>query len=619
MKLSFSACFIFLWIGIPILFSQTGSIHEPVRYVGGETIDPKIHEGRLRCAIGVESRQTVRVNRTHPEMADGCGWTYSHASNLCYWNDTFYQQYLSNPIDEHIAPGQTLITTSKNGRVWSKPKIVFPPYKASESVKVPEGYNGYMMHQRMGFYVSPNNRLLVLAFYGHAEDPFRQGGIGRVVREAYKDGSYGPIYFIRYTSHAGWNEKNTSYPFYKKSKDRGFVQACEALVEDKLVTKQWWDEDRGLDGFYTFKRSGSALSYYHRKDGNIVALWKRSLCALSFDDGITFSKPVRVPTLTMAGGKIWGQGTDDGRYAMFYNPIELDEYRYPLIVVTSDDGIIYDNMLIVQGEVPPRKFYGRWKDFGPCYTRGILEGNGNPPSDDIWITYSMNKEDMWVSRIPLPVRYKVNGAVQDNFDDMQTNGAVTDWNVYAPKWAPINIVEFPNASNKSLQLKDGDPYDYARAIRVVEDGKHLEICFRIYVLNAYTGTLDVEITDRFGNRPVRLCFDDDGKIKAFNGARQVELCSYQLNQWHDVLIKAQALPLSVFSVVIDGKAVLSDANTAVAVKSMERISYRTGPYRNQPNRRTPNQIPGPPLEDCDDLIPPAMFYIDEFSAKIINK
>ena len=30
-----------------------------------------------------------------------------------------------------------------------------------------------------------------------------EGGIGRVVREAYKDGSYGPIYFIRYSSPYG--------------------------------------------------------------------------------------------------------------------------------------------------------------------------------------------------------------------------------------------------------------------------------------------------------------------------------------------------------------------------------------------------------------------------------
>ncbi|MEZ4901027.1 MAG: hypothetical protein R2822_04350 [Spirosomataceae bacterium] len=79
-----------LFLGSGVLCAQTGSIHEPLRYVGGESVDPQVHEGRLRYAIGVESRQTVRVNRTHPELADGFGWTYNHASTLCYWNDTFF-------------------------------------------------------------------------------------------------------------------------------------------------------------------------------------------------------------------------------------------------------------------------------------------------------------------------------------------------------------------------------------------------------------------------------------------------------------------------------------------------------------------------------------------------
>ena len=192
--------------------AQTGTINEPIRYIGGVSADPNLHEGRLRYAIGTESRQTMRANRTHPEWSEGYGWTYNHAANLCYWNNQFYQQYLSNPADEHIAPGQTLITKSADGRHWAKPEVVFPPYIPPSGVKIPEGYTGYMMHQRMGFYVAPDGRLLVLAFYGHTEDPFENGGIGRVVREAYKDGTFGPIFFIRYTSHANWNETNTSSP-----------------------------------------------------------------------------------------------------------------------------------------------------------------------------------------------------------------------------------------------------------------------------------------------------------------------------------------------------------------------------------------------------------------------
>ena len=61
------------------LVAQTSSIHEPVRYVGGPRVDPEAHDGRLRPAIGVESFQVMRANRSHPELAGNFGWTYNHA------------------------------------------------------------------------------------------------------------------------------------------------------------------------------------------------------------------------------------------------------------------------------------------------------------------------------------------------------------------------------------------------------------------------------------------------------------------------------------------------------------------------------------------------------------
>jgi len=596
-------------------FAQTGSINEPIRYIGGVSIDPNVHEGRLRYAIGTESRQTMRANRTHPEFADDNGWTYNHAPDLCYWNGKFYQEYLSNPVDEHMAPGQTLIITSADGRNWGKPAVVFPPYKAPHGVKIPEGYNGYMMHQRMGFYIAPGDRLLVLAFYGHAEDPFLEGGIGRVVREAYKDGTYGPIYFIRYSSHTKWNESNTSYPLYTRSGDKGFVDACNALLADKLKTMQWWDEDHGPDGFYSITEAGSAFNYYHRKDGKITGLWKRSLCALS-DDGVHFSKPVRSKTLVMAGGKMWGQATEDGRYAICYNPIELDEFRYPLVVVTGDDGIIYDNMLLVQGEVPPRRFMGRWKDFGPCYMRGILEGNGNPPGNDMWLTYSMNKEDIWISRIPLPVRYSIEGNIDENFNAMDPGGVVTDWNIYSPKWAPIEVAYFPSSKNKSLLLTDKDPYDYARAIRVFKESEKSEMEFKIFPENTDTAPLEIDVTDRYGNRPVRIKFDSDGIVKASNGSRETVVLPYKTGIWYEIKITVDANLNGSYSLSINGKELLKNAALAEAIKSVERISFRTGKYRNLPNRNTPNQEDAPPLVGADEPLPASEYYVDDL--KIIS-
>ncbi len=607
---------LFLFLGTRLESkAQTGSIHEPVRYIGGVSIDPAVHEGRLRYAIGVESRQTLRVNRSRPELAEGHGWTYNHASSLAYWEGKFYQQYLSNPVDEHIAPGQTLLLSSPDGKNWSKPEVIFPPYQAPEGVEVPEGYDGYMMHQRMGFYVTSGGRLLTLAFYAHAEDPFQEGGIGRVVREIYKNGDLGPIYFIRYSSHTQWDETNTSYPFYTSSPDQGFVEACEELLGNRLITLQWRDEDRGLDGFYQGEFPGSALSYYTRKDGKIVGLWKRSVTALSEDGGHTFSPVTKVPTLTMAGGKVWGQATPDGRFALVYNPIDLDEYRYPLITITGEDGIIFDDMVLVQGEVPPRRFFGRWKDFGPCYVRGIVPGNGNPPGNDMWLTYSMNKEDMWVSRVPTPIRHVVEGPVEDHFDELERDGAVPDWNIYAPIWAPIQLDTSPEKEGLSLKLMDEDPYDYARAIRVFEESDEPDLSFTFYVPNQNKGNLEIDLVDRFGNRPVRMRIDSLGNLWAEDGNHPKKLTKIEYDRWHHIQLKATATPFGNYSLWLNDRLLIQDAELAEAVKSVERVSFRTGEYRDLPNRKTPNEDPEPPLPGADDKVPAAIFYIDDLSVR----
>lgn len=118
--------------------AQTGSIYEPVRYIGGEIANPNVHDGGLRYLVGTENIQLVRANRTHPEEADGFGYTYNHAPNLAYWNHTFYLQYLSGAVNEHEPPAHTLLVTSTDGRNRNKPVQLFPSYELPAGVTIPK-------------------------------------------------------------------------------------------------------------------------------------------------------------------------------------------------------------------------------------------------------------------------------------------------------------------------------------------------------------------------------------------------------------------------------------------------------------------------------------------------
>jgi hypothetical protein len=91
-------------------------------------------------------------------------------------------------------------------------------------------------------------------------------GIGRVVREVLPDGKYGPIYFLHYNPK--WNEKNTSYPFYKTSKDKDFVQSCDELMANPLMMMQWAEETDRKDPLIPLHKEYKAFNYYHLPDGS---------------------------------------------------------------------------------------------------------------------------------------------------------------------------------------------------------------------------------------------------------------------------------------------------------------------------------------------------------------
>lgn len=585
-----------------------GGPDEPVR-VTAPPIDLSSHDGGLRPAIGVENIQVMRANRTQPETADGFGWTYSHAPMLAHWNGMFLLEYLSNPYGEHVPPGQTLLVTSRDGREWNPPVQVFPIYLSRPGPISGHDSGMAIMHQRMGFYVAPNGRLLVSGHYGQAPSPMGDTGIGRVVREVKRDGTFGPIYFVRYNSLAGRNEKNTPrFPFYLRSPDAEFVAACEALLADRLKTLQWREEDRSADGFYSV--SGPVLqapSVYHRADGTAVALWKESWGALSTDEGRSWSTPVILPTLITGGAKTWGQRTSDGRFALVYNPAKKG--RWPLAVTTSDDGITFGELLLVNGEVPPRRFFGRAKDFGMQYVRGIAEGNGRPPDGALWVTYSSNKEDMWVSRVPVPVRSKVSGPVHDTFDAIPAGGPVPDWNIYRPRWAEVAISPNPSAQNKCLRLSDRDPYDHATAVRVFAEATTVQIEFSALVEHAGTGRLEIEILDAAGRRPVRIALREDGRVWVLDpqGPRDVAPCT--AGSWHRLGLAVDARR-GTFDLSLDQQVVLRGAALAEPVTSVERLSFRTGEFRTSP-RRDSDRYGVEDLSNPDRPVPLAAFCIDD--------
>jgi hypothetical protein len=578
---------------LPVVLHATGPA-TPLVYTGPVEIAPSA-DGGLPPVVGVQNIQVFRANRSAPAHADGLADTYVHAPMLAHWKGRFYLEYLSGTVNEHDNPTVTSLTSSSDGLTWDAPRVVFP------SIALPDGTHT-IAHQRMGFYVAPDGRLLVLSFYGTPPSPNDGKGLGRAVREIRADGTFGPIYFIRVNAGRDFPDFPLPYPLYSDAIEPGFVAACDALLANKLMTAQWWEEEQLDDsGFYRVK--GKALSTVTRPDGSILGIWKNRLVATTVDRGATWSEKVFAAGLPNNASKYWLQATADGRTALVFNPTNRN--RYPLAISTSDDCATFSGLATVHGELPDQRFGGYLKNLGPQYVRGIEEGNGTPPdfASAFWLTYSVNKEDIWVARVPLPVVTAVTGPVHDDFENTTPGALPAGWNSYSPLWAPVRVVAAEGS--QCLELRDEDPCDYARAVRVFPAAHGVKISFRVLARQG-TGRLEIELLDAKGARPVRLAFEENGRLRACHEGQWLDAGPYVANRWHAFTLEIPSAPdADRCALLVDGRSPLPrPAFFTDPVATVERISYRTGPHRER-------GYGGRDLPGADQPTSPAAFLIDD--------
>ena len=620
------------------------------RFTGGNPpyANTSYHDGRFRPLVGAHNFEVIRCNRTHPELVTekvpsypdagfvNTGFTYNHQPMICYWHNNFWVIYESGPAHEHQPPCYALVTWSEDGRNWHKPQTIFPAEKFRNR-KEAHKLQYSLSHQRMNWYVSSDGRLIACGFHGMPDTPNDGKGIGRVVREIKGPGNYGPIYWARYNEFQGYNKDNSPhYPFYKEAPDKGFVKAIDEFLANKLMMQQCYEEDGdkksgffALSGYRT--RYLKAFDWYLLPDKRIVGMWKWKKMAIAnkWEPG-QISKQGEGENIYYGGAKIWGQRTSDGRYALIYNPVKDTRWRHPLSITTGDDGLNFDKYFLnVQGETPPMRFGGKNKDGGGAqYVRGIVPGNGTPPDGAIWLTYSSNKEDIRVTRVPVPIKGTVEKDVDDNFNGMTVGGIVTDWNIYSGIWTPISVVK--RRRNKVLRLEDKAPYDYAKAVRVFPEATKAQISFGLRVQDAGRDNLEIEVQNYKGQRPVRIKVDGkNGKILANNGANMVEAASFKARKRLKFNISVDT-SAGKYDLILNGNKVVSGASFAEAIDNIdnpyksksaiptvERIVFRTGAYRLNDFSRygeggSKYLTDKPDLTGADEAVDNAVYDIDNF-------
>jgi hypothetical protein len=600
-----------VFVATMIASDNAGGPEMPLVYEGPGLPSPQSPDGGVRYNPSVQNIQVYRGTRKRSSEfrtldAHPVGYTYNHHPDIACWKGKFYVAWGMGLKDEDIPPSQVMYATSSDGFNWSAPRNLFPPEM------------GWSL--RFYFYLASNGRMLVFASGPYHVDTrvSEKDKSTLLVRELISEDRLGDVYTLV-------NPGPGYPPAYTQSSDVQFLAACHEVLNHRLVLEQqdygvflgdrrmkWhfarnWPGGKvqGNDDYWTF---GKAQCFFHRSDGALIGLSKLGFVTESRDDGATWSLPVVAKGLDVAGAKEWGQKTPDGRYVMVYPPAKGT--RYPMVLTTSDDGITFGNMRLVHGDVPPQRYEGKWKDMGPQYLRGVAEWAGDSPTLDpsaIWVAYSVNKEDIWVSRIPVPVISEDREPLRDTFERATPGLRVPGWNTYSPAWAPVRIARARDGQNQFMEFTDREPVDYARAVRTFPAMRVGSVSFRVAAEQTHGGRLEIDLLDEQNTRPVRLVLDEQGRLRANRGAELTDLGSYVTGDWAKFTIQFGG---GKYTLVRDGQLLVEGGAYANPAALLYAVSFRTGEYRNAVSTAAKVDLP-----DTEDPVKASGFQIDDVIAR----
>ena len=354
-------------------------------------IDEGLIDQEARYTLGLPT--VPGVHRTLYFSADET-FRFSHHPNLAIYEGKLIAMWSSGIRSEDERGQRVLWTSTDDGEVWRGPEVLVP---------APDGLEGPMLAVAAGFHVDRENDRLV-AFYSsipHARPIDPDSALYAIASSDGKEwGS--PVRIV----DGFFIEKPRRIPSGRIFMGGQFNPA-EAGANESPPRLIYTDSPDGLDGwkdaeippFPGFVGRYPEPNWYLRPDGTMVMLLRAPrgipwlYASESTDDGETWSEPARtnIPSATarMATGNL-----PDGRAFCVWNP-SREFGRNPLVIALSEDGKVFDRAYVIRGEATTQRFDGARKSDGWQYPSVIVW------QDYLWVAYSVNKEDVKISRIRL--------------------------------------------------------------------------------------------------------------------------------------------------------------------------------------------------------------------------
>jgi len=350
---------------------------------------------------------------------------YSHHSQIGYLQGTFFASWSNQEWGED-GPGQrVLCSLSPDGKKWEDPFVCLP---SMGGMRKPERYGRVLTAEAWvvvggKMYVvadvndrpGPTNKIeadyeTTVGGQKRNIDPLtpllfgRRVGWGRVARSVAPNGDMGPIFWLVDDPPAPM-EGFSQYPDARDPQYREVASQLNHYLANPLHMPAWdflnhtdshphSVDDHEMGEPTTYRRPDGTLVKLSRDGG--PAMSHRLYVSLSKDEGKTWTTPVRTDIPDSPSKAVAGT-LPDGKIYLIGNqiPESAHGFRDPLVISLSSDGKTFNWAAAIRHGTPPLRFPGHAKGRGFQYPSAIAVGKA------LWVIYSVNKEDVAVSRVPL--------------------------------------------------------------------------------------------------------------------------------------------------------------------------------------------------------------------------
>ncbi|MBS3764051.1 MAG: exo-alpha-sialidase [Planctomycetes bacterium] len=362
----------------------------------GESLPEVQWIGDINCDDVASDLPTLQnVERTIVYRATPETGSYSHHGYIILHNNTLFATWSNHAKDED-APGQRVLwsRSTDEGKTWASWEELFPPRDEVKSGDEQDHKNDRILIAN-GFGVA-DGELYAVAEVHVLEN---RRGIGRLARRTSPDGSVGPIFWV----HDDPPEPLNDRPAYPDATDPEFTDKAQKVSEWLARPQNWpsWEflnhqsRPKAADGHQMCEPTQA----WQLEDGTYVRLYRdlgdprsgMNYAQFSFDDGSTWTKPVQTNFPDACSRSAAGQ-LPDGTAYVINNP---GHGRDPLVISLAEDGLTFDQHAVIVANAPPKRYEGRWKGIGFQYPRATVA------DDNLFVIYSINKEDVEIARIPL--------------------------------------------------------------------------------------------------------------------------------------------------------------------------------------------------------------------------